>query len=158
MADEPNNNRRADGKFAAGNRAGGRTFGAVRKMTARAMARLDRHSDEIIQQAIASALDPKSPSHAIALRLCVERLVPVARHEPTLTRLDLPRMETARDLPAVTAALLIALVDGRIALPDIAPVLEIVRTTATAISTGDHDQRLAELERLIEQRRLRHGT
>jgi hypothetical protein len=58
----------------------------------------------------------------------------------------------ARDLPVVCAAILTT-VTGRCEL-----ALEIVRTTARAISTSDRDERLAVFERLVEARRLRHGA
>ena len=85
------------------------------------------------------------------MRVLLDKLIPAARYEPSLNGIDLPGMTSAKDLPLLTAAILRAVLDGKLSLPDVMPALEIVKTTATAISTADHDERVAALERLVTE-------
>jgi hypothetical protein len=157
MADDPVNTvdtgqRDARGRFRPGNP--GRKHGSMNKATMAARKLLAEAADELIHKAIAMAL----AGDGIALKLCIERLVPPARHEVSLKGVELPAMTAARDLPLLTAAILRAALDGKIALADVPAVLKIVEVTSQAISVGDHDERLAALERLITERRLHHAA
>ena len=161
MAEIPDNTGRDHaGRFrpgVSGNKAGPKP-GYRHKATQIAEKLLAGEAQAITRRLIEAALDKSDPAHAVALKLAVERLIAPARHEPSLKGIELPTMDGARDLPLVTAGLLRAVLDGKLSLPDVMPALEIVRTTAQAISTGDHEVRLAQLERLVESRRLNHGN
>ena len=141
----------------SGNPAG-RKRGSYNRATQLAKSLLAGETEAIMRRLIEAALDKADPAHSVALKLAVERLIAPARHEPSLKGIALPAMNSARDLPLVTAGLLRAVLDGKLSLPDVMPALEIVRTTATAISTADHDERLADLERLVVEKQLRHGN
>ena len=154
MADEPVNSgdqRNAKGQFQRGN--AGRQHGAVGRSTRLTRLLLSRSAGPLVRKCIEQAL----AGDMVAMRLCIERLCPVARHESDLKAVDLPAMGGARDLPAVTAALLMALLDGKIALPDILPILKLIEVTAESINTADHDRRLMAIERALEARRVGHG-
>ena len=133
---------------------GGPTAGAFNRATMLARSLLAGEAEALTRKAVEMALG----GDVVALRLCIERLVPVARHEPSLKGIDLPGMTGARDLPLLTAAILRAALDGKVALADVPAVLKIVEVTAQSISVADHDERLAALERLVTEKRLRHGN
>ena len=135
------------GRFGPNN--GGRKPGSLNRSTQLARLLLARNAGKLVTKCVEMAL----AGDTTAMRLCIERLAPVARHEPNMSGLNLPPMQSARDLPAVTAALLVALLGGEVALPDMLPVLKLLEVTAQAINVGDHDARLSALERAAERLR-----
>jgi hypothetical protein len=101
-AAQPENiGRNPDGTFAKGNSANptGKPKGARHKATLLAEAVLDGQAEALIQQAVSMALggDPQ------ALRICIERILPVRRDRPI--EISLPKIAAASDLIAAAAAL-----------------------------------------------------
>ena len=109
MAEAGNNGRDTAGRFAAGNP--GRQPGSLNVASRLAAKLLAGEAQAITRRLIEAALDKTDPAHPIALKLTVERLLPPARHQPTLKGVEVPAMDGAKDLPMVTAAILRAVLD-----------------------------------------------
>ena len=99
--------------FELGNRAGhGRPKGSRNKATLDREALLDEYGAAITRKCLAEALkDEKS-----AMRLCIERMIPPARHEPVAFKL--PPIRSASDLPRASAAVVKAAADGTLSVQD----------------------------------------
>jgi len=86
----------------------GRPKGARHKATMAAQALLDGEAEAITRKAIEAAKE----GDMTAVRLCLERLVPIKRESPV--QLQLPPIRCAADLSAAVAALLDAVTSGQI--------------------------------------------
>ena len=109
----------------------GRKVGTKNRATAAALALLDGEAEKLTRRVVESALagDPTS------LRLCLERLVPVAR-ERALPPLTLPPLGSAADAPALFASLLAAVADGSLLPGEAARIAEIAdRWRAAALES-----------------------
>jgi hypothetical protein len=79
-----------------------------------------------------------------AMRLCLERILPVCRDRTV--KFALPPIESASDIAAAMKAVTSALADGAITPGEAATIAAVVDTFVRAIETGDFDRRLKELE------------
>lgn len=96
-AKKTENDRDCQGRFSSGNTLGqGRPKGALNKSTRMAREALQARSGEIMDTLINNALN----GNEAALRLCIERLVPVAKERP------LPPVELGDDPKAAIRELL----------------------------------------------------
>ena len=86
----------------------GKPKGCLHKATRAAQELLDGESEAITRKAIEKALE----GDPIALRLCLERLIPSRKDRP-LT-LKFPKIEGAADLPQALAAVMAAVAAGDI--------------------------------------------
>lgn len=124
--------------FAPGN--AGRPVGARHRVTRAAEALLDGQAEALTQVAIEKALGGDS----VALRLCLERLVPPRRDSPiTIT---LPSVTTAGDTVAASSSLLAALAVGDITPEEAGRVMALLTAHKAIVETGDLDARLIALE------------
>ena len=96
--------RTSAGRFATGNP--GKPRGARHKATQAALTLLEGEGEALARKAVEMAL----AGDVIALRLCLERLVPVKKD--AAIRFDLPALSGTRDAPAAAKAVLKALADG----------------------------------------------
>ena len=123
----------------SGNPAG-RAKGVPNKMTALTTALLDGAAEDIVKAVIASA----KAGDATAMRLCVERIMPLRRGAPVL--LDLPPITAASDVPKAMAAIVEAVSTGVLSPEEGASVAGIVEANRKAIETADLESRIAALE------------
>jgi hypothetical protein len=103
---------------------------------------LGSHGVEIINQVKLLALRPNPDIRA--LRLCVERLVPIPK--PPNSRFRLPPMRAPADLLKAFSALERAVASGQTSAQDGLAVAEIIERHRRAYETGEIDQRLRALE------------
>lgn len=110
--------RDAKGRFGPGNR--GKPVGARHKITQAVSALLENEGEALARKAIEMALG----GDIMAMRLCLERLVPVRKD--AIIQFDLPGLSKAKDAPAAAKAVLEALADGRMAPADAETTLKVV--------------------------------
>lgn len=112
--------RDAKGRFGPGNP--GKPAGARHKATQAALALLEGEGDALARKAVEMALG----GDVMALRLCLERLVPVKKD--AVIRFDLPALNGTRDAPAAARAVLEALADGRMSPSDAETALKVIES------------------------------
>ena len=124
----------------SGNPAG-RPKGARNRATLAAEALLEGEAEALTRKAIELALagDP------LALRLCLERIVPPRKERPIA--LPLPAITSSSDVPDAIATVLAAVAQGVLAPAEAAELAKVVDTFAKAIEMRDFDSRLTALEK-----------
>ena len=127
--------RDAKGRFGPGNP--GKPAGARHKATQAALALLEGEGEALARKAVEMALG----GDVIALRLCLERLVPVKKD--AVIRFDLPTLNDPRDVPAAARAVLEALADGRMTPADAETALKVIEGWR---QTHERQQRQQEAE------------
>lgn len=114
----PAGDRDEKGRFGPGNR--GKPAGARNKATQAALALLEGEGEALARKAVEMAL----AGDVTALRLCLERLVPVRRS--ATIQFDLPALEEANDEPAAARAVLEAMANGRVVPADAEVALKVI--------------------------------
>lgn len=126
--------------FEIGNTAGkGRAPGSRNKRTVFQIA-LEIDGEKIIELIKEQALK----SDPAAMRLCIERLVPVLR--PPLRRFFLPPVDTAAQLKEAVSAVVQAVAEGMVSAQEGECVARIIETQRKNIEVGEFDARLKALE------------
>jgi Family of unknown function (DUF5681) len=97
---------------------------------------------EPVFQANGEAIIERLVEHAkaanpVALRLCVERLVPLGKHRPI--GFQLPPMRKAQDVRAAIATIHAALGDGDISSSEAADLLRVAEISARMLREADND-------------------
>ena len=133
-----NNGRNTDGTFGPGNP--GRPKGARHKATTAAMALLDGQAEALTQKAIETAL----AGDTVALRLCLDRIVPPRKDTPV--SFALPQMETAQDAAKAAGAVLDAVALGDLTPIEAAQIMGLIETYRRTLETCDLEARVAALE------------
>ena len=131
-----------EGRFRKG-RSGnpkGRPIGARNRATETAEILLDGEAEGLTRRAVELAL----AGDGLALRLCLERIIPPRRGRPV--RLDLPPLRGAADLGGTMAAITTAATDGAITPCEAAELARAVEIFVRAVETSDFERRLKELE------------
>jgi Family of unknown function (DUF5681) len=105
---------------------------------------LDGEAEGLTRKAVELAL----AGDTVALRLCLERLIPPRKDRPVV--LALPPLDGTPDLPTITAALLMAAAAGELTPGEAGELAKLVEAHRRAIETADLERRLAALE--AEQR------
>ncbi len=126
-------------KGRSGNPAGRRP-GSRNKATIAAAQLLAGEAEGLTRKAVELALE----GDAMALRLCVERLLPACRERAV--KFALPPIESAADIAAAMKAVTSALADGEITPGEAGRIAGVVDTFVRAIETSDFEERLKELE------------
>ena len=131
-------------KGRSGNSAGRRP-GSRNRATLAAMALLAGEAEGLTRRAVelAQAGDP------MALRLCIERILPRCRERPV--KFALPPIESAADIAAAMKAVTSALAGGDITPGEAGRIAAMVDTFIRAIDTSDFDRRLQELEEKLKR-------
>lgn len=80
----------------------------------------------------------------VALRLCIDRLVPARRERPI--NFQMPPLVDARDAPNVMAAIIQAVANGEITPGEGASLTRLVEGWVQAIELADFDRRLEAVE------------
>jgi hypothetical protein len=101
---------------------------------------LESHGIEIIDTAKLQALK-KDPT---ALRLCVERLVPICK--PPNSSFRMPRLRTSTDLPKAISALAREVAAGRLSAQEGESVSRIIESFGNALQVDDFATRLETIE------------
>jgi hypothetical protein len=145
-ADAPkreNSGRNPDGTFAKGNSVNlaGKPKGARHKATLAMEALLDGEADVITRKAIELA----KAGDLIAIRICMDRLLPPRRERPV--NVALPKISVASDLIAAAAALTDAVALGEVTPGEAASLSTLVGNVAKAVETFELSERLAKLEK-----------
>ncbi len=118
----------------------GRPRGARNRVTLIAEQLLDGEAEEITRKAIELAKD----GNLVALRLCLERILPPRRSRAI--RLELSPLETPSDLPAVHDQILSAVTEGLITVDEAQAISSLLEAKRRAIETADLAKRLELIE------------
>ena len=120
--------------------AAGRRAGCRNKATEAAALLLEGEAESLTRKAVELAM----VGEPTAMRLCLERILPVCRDRTV--KFALPPIESASDIAAAMKAVTSALADGAITPGEAATIAAVVDTFVRAIETSDFDRRLKELE------------
>lgn len=127
--------------FEPGNTAGlGRPKGSRNKATLDREALLDEFGAAITRKCLAEALKGEKS----AMRLCMERLVPLARHQPVPFKL--PAIRLVSDLPRASAAVVKAAADGTLSVQDAEAFQRILEHHRQFLGTHELASRIEALE------------
>ena len=133
---------REEGQFEQG-RSGnpaGRPKGARNRATAALEKILDGDAEAILNKAVEMAKD----GDPVAMRLCLDRLIPVRRDRPIT--FDLPPIVTTDDLPKATGAIVAALAAGELTPAEAAEISKTLDVHVRAIEATELHRRMAALE------------
>jgi Family of unknown function (DUF5681) len=81
----------------------------------------------------------------VAMRICIDRLLPPRRDRPVA--FALPKIESAKDVPAAAAAILEACADGMLSPGEAAGIMNLLSTYARTLADTEIEARLAALEK-----------
>jgi hypothetical protein len=126
-------------KGKSGNPAG-RVAGTRNRATVLAEQLFDGACGALANKAVAMALD----GDAVALRLCIGRIIAPRRHRPT--SFALPPLRSAADLAPALAAVAEAAAEGEISTGEAWELSQVVDTFIRAIEAGEFEARLQRLE------------
>ena len=137
-------------KGVSGNPAG-RPLGARNRATVLAEQLLEGEAERLVREAIDRAMD----GDVLAMRLCLERVLPVLRGRRI--QLDLPSEdfspeEAARGIAGAVSATARAMADGKITPEEAMTAVGIFELQRRAVETADLERRLARLEDEARQR------
>jgi hypothetical protein len=122
----------------------GRPNGSRNKATMALEALLDGEGEAITRKAVESALN----GDMAAIRLCVERLIPVRKDGPV--SFNLPDMNNADDGAKAMAGVLRALADGDITPNEASSVAGVIETYRKTLETAEFEGRLKSLEQVSQ--------
>jgi hypothetical protein len=126
-------------KGQSGNPAG-RPAGARNQATLAREALLESHAEELIEKTIQVALAGEIP----ALKICLERLIPLRRQRPI--HLALPELGAPGALGQTTLALIQAVAAGEVTPEEAESVARLLLAHSQVVAADDHEARLAALE------------
>lgn len=110
----------------SGNPAG-RPTGSRNKVNRAMEPSFNANGEAVIERVVEHA----KAANPVAMRLCMERLVPMGRHRPV--ELQLPPMETPEDVLPAVSEIHRALGDGEITIAEAADLLRVVEITARVL-------------------------
>ncbi len=143
MTTKPANVRRKqDGRFAKGHSGNpaGKLPGTRHRATLAAEALLDGEGEALTRKAIEMALE----GDGVALRLCLDRLLPPRKDRPL--RIDLPRLESSADISKALAVLAQAVAEGELTPREANAIGTLLEGHRRAIETTELEARIAVLE------------
>jgi hypothetical protein len=123
----------------------GRPKGARHKATIAAEALLDGEADALTRKAI----DMAKAGDTVALRLCLERLVPPRKDRPIVV--ELPAIVDAKDHPVVIASIFAAVADGEITPSEAQALAAVLEQHRRSIEIAEVVTRLEALEGKVPQ-------
>ena len=130
--------RTGSGRFAPGNP--GRPQGARHRATVAALALLDGEAGALARKAVTMALG----GDVVALRLCLERIVPPRRDAPVA--FALPAVQSAGDAAKAAAAVLAAVAGGDLTPTEGTHIMGLIEVYRRALETTELEARVAALE------------
>jgi hypothetical protein len=129
-------------RFQKGNRYGtGRPPGARNKTTLALQSLLDGEAERLTRKAVELALE----GDVTALRLCLERLLPVARERKV--SIPLPEVNSIEDAKAAVNAILKAVADGELTPGEARIIADLIEAQHRTALSSELQQRIEELER-----------
>ena len=136
--------RKQDGRFQKGKSGNpdGRPPGARHKTTVAMEFLLDGEAEAIMR----TAIDKAKEGDTTALRLCLERVVPVRRDR--CLRFALPAIATAADAAQAAAALVTAVANGELTPAEAGELGKLIDNFVRALEAGEFEARLRRLEEL----------
>ena len=126
-------------KGQSGNPAG-KPAGCLNHATRTAETLLDGEAEALTRKAVTLALD----GDALALRLCLDRIIAPRRDRPV--QFALPPITDVADVAKAMAAITAAVAEGAITPGEGAEVAKVVDALVRAIEASDFDRRLTALE------------
>ena len=140
------------GKFKKGKSGNpfGRPLGSRNKATLLAEQLLEGEGKELLGQVITLA----KKGNIQALRLCIERLVPVRKERPI--QLDLPPAQNIEEIAASSSSILAAVGEGRITPGEAQAVSQILSTHTRLLKAVDVQQRNKANEPYLRAQRERN--
>lgn len=124
--------------FAPGNP--GRVPGSRNRATVIAAQLLDGEAEALTRTAIDKALE----GDTVALRICLERLVPPRKDAPIT--IEMPPVASAEDTVAASSAVLAAVAAGEITPEEAGRLMTLLTAHRSIIEVGDLERRIAALE------------
>jgi len=136
------------GKFQTGQSGnpGGRPKGALNKTTLASQALLEGEAEALTRKAVELA----KGGNPVALRLCLERLLPPRKDR--FINFTLPKIKGPEDLPQALGAILQAVVQGEITPMEGQTLIAMLEAYRKGLETTDLETRMAAIE---EKERLR---
>ena len=134
--------RTKDGQFKKGTSGNpsGRPTGSRNRATLMAEQYLEGEAEQLTRKVV----DLAKGGNILALRLCLERVIPIRRERSI--ELELPPAHNALDLAANLQRILAAVGEGRITPGEAQALTEVVGSQAHLFETADMERRLQELE------------
>ena len=120
---------------------GGRPKGALNKATLATQALLDGEAEALTRKVVELAKD----GNPVALRLCLERLLPPRKDRPV--NFTLPRIEGAQDLVKALGAILEAVARGEITPGEGQTLTAMLDGYRKGLETADLEARITALEK-----------
>lgn len=121
----------------------GRPPGSRNKTTLAAEQLLDGEADAIVRKAIEKAKE----GDAVALRLCLERIVPPRKDRPI--SFALPAIETAADALKATGALIAGVANGDITPGEATELARLMDGFVRSLEATELSERISNLERAL---------
>jgi hypothetical protein len=119
----------------------GRPQGSRNRATLALEALLEGEGEAITRKAVDMALQ----GEMAAIRLCLERLVPVRKDAPV--PFDMPSMTNANDSAAAMSGVLQALANGDITPGEASSVAGVIETYRRTLETTEIEERISALEK-----------
>jgi F0F1-type ATP synthase gamma subunit len=129
-------------KGQSGNPAG-RPRGALNRATVLAQTLLSERAESIAGKVIELA----ERGDMTALRVCMDRLVPVIKHQPIAV--ELPPIEKPADSVDAAASIAAAVAAGELTATEAAELAKVVDVYVRAVDSRGFDERLSKLEKEI---------
>jgi Family of unknown function (DUF5681) len=129
-------------KGQSGNPAG-RPRGALNRATVLAQNLLSERAESIAGKVIELAVQ----GDKTAIRVCMERLVPVIKHQPIAV--ELPPIEKPADSVEAAASIAAAVAAGELTATEAAQLAKVVDVYVRALDSKGFDERLSKLEKDI---------
>jgi hypothetical protein len=135
------------GKYKAGQSGNlkGKPKGSLNKTTRAAQELLDGEAQALTRKAV----DLAKEGNPVALRLCLERLLPPRKDRPIA--LKLPQVRGARDVPKALSTILEAVAQGEITPTEARDLGGLVETVRKGIETVEIEARLRALEKRLSR-------
>jgi Family of unknown function (DUF5681) len=121
----------------------GRPAGSRNKTTLAMEALLDGEADAIVSKAIEKAKE----GDGMALRMCLERIVPPRKDRPV--NFNLPKIQTAADALTAMGALVAAVAAGDITPSEASELSKLIDSYVKSLEITDIAERVAKLEKAL---------
>ena len=130
----------------SGNPAG-RPKGARHKSTMAALSLLEGEAQALTRKAIEEAMG----GNMVALKLCLERLVPAAKERPV--DIAFPEVSDASDLAKLTGTLLAAVGDGSLDCGQAASLSKVIDAHRNTLELSEIETRLQNIEEVMNAKK-----